>query len=121
MCRVAASLQQIATVDCGSYTNLTKLSFGVHRYATSATIKNLCSTISTVRVPVSDDARIEQQNSSARPCGNGTLWLEGVLLGRNYKCPYYRLDLEHAGFPHCATIVSDVAHWYVIKFEHTAA
>lgn len=115
------ALQRVAAAGCGPYAGLADTPFGAHSYTGTVTTNNVGGNIITVTVPVSDDAWIDQQNKTANHGSDGTLRLEGALLGGNYKWPYYRFDLENAGIPAGATIVSAVAHWYVLKFDHTTA
>jgi len=115
------ALQQVAASGCGPYSDLSATPFGSDSYTATVTIDNGGGSISTVIVPVSDDAWIEQQNASANHGGDDTLRLEGSQLDGNYKWPYYRFDLESAGIPADAAVVSAVAHLYVITFNHTDA
>lgn len=115
------ALQQVATAGCGPYTGMTDAPFAGHRYSTTIATNNIGGTITTLNVPVSDDAWTDQSSKDTNHGSDGTLRLEGSLLSGNYKWPYYRFDLENAGIPAGATIVSAVARWFVVKFDHTSA
>lgn len=115
------TLQRVATAGCGPYAGLSDTPFGTHAYSSTVATNSVGGNIITVNVPVSDDAWIDQNSKDANHGSDGTLRLEGALLGGNYKWPFYRFDLENAGIPAGATIVSAVARWYVLKFDHTNA
>ncbi|MEZ5542662.1 MAG: DNRLRE domain-containing protein [Pseudomonadota bacterium] len=115
------ALQQVATAGCGPYADLSDEPFGSQRYSTTVTTNSVSGLITTVSVPVSDDAWTDYQSKDTNHGSDNKLRLEGSLLGGNYKWPYYRFDLENAGIPAGATIVSAVARWYVLRFDHTSA
>ena len=113
------ALARTRLAGCGPYTDLTDEPFGTAHYSTTLALNNVGSTLTTVRVPVTDDAWLEQNNGSANHGSDTVLQLGSSLLGTASDWPVIRFDIANAGIPAGASVVSAVAYLYVEQFTHS--
>lgn len=112
---------QLRQAGCGPFTDINSQTFGNNNYSSQITTNNVGGNVSSITVPVIADTFIQKDNSTANYGNNDELLSGGSYLGSGYERAMYRFDIENSGIASGATIVSAVARFYVISFNHSSS
>ena len=105
---------------CGPFSDLASQSLGGGSYSATITPNNVGGIITTYRIPVTDDAFIDKNNSTQNNGSAAQLDAYWTLFPSADKRALYRFDIASAGIPAGATISSAVFKVFVID-PHTSA
>ena len=114
------ALWEIERKGCGPYTEVTDMGFGAHRYSTQIVPNNAGGQITTYTVQVSDDAWIRSDRSSDNYGGDTQLSTYFNLFPSSTKRTLYRFDIQNAGIPSNAILVSATARIFIIDSNERA-
>jgi type II secretory pathway pseudopilin PulG len=105
---------------CGPFSDMTTQSLNGGSYSATITPNNAGGTITTYKIPVSDDAFIDKNNSSQNNGNAAQLEEYWALFPSADKRALYRFDVASAGIPADATISSAVFKIFVIDPHNSA-
>jgi Concanavalin A-like lectin/glucanases superfamily/Disaggregatase related repeat len=97
---------------CGPYTDIVGEAFGDHSYDATITPNHVAGTLNTIIVPVSDDAYVKQDTPTQNYGNDAQLQVWGEMSRDRHAL--YRFDIDNAGIPVGATVVSAVFKIFVI-------
>jgi len=112
------ALWQVEQAGCGPYTDIVGKTFGDHGYDAAITPNQAGGVITTITVPVTDDAWVNESASSQNYGNDAQLQVLGQWFA--YRLALYRFDIENAGIPAGATVVSAACKLFVIDSDVSA-
>lgn len=108
---------QLEQAGCGPYTNIAGQTFAKHSYSVTITPNNAGGQITTNMVAVSDDAWISSETGTQNYGSDAQLTSNFRLSPFAQKHSLYRFDIENAGIPADAVVISAEAKIFVLNPE----
>lgn len=112
---------QLEQAGCGPFSDLAGQSFGNHSYSATITPNNAGGTITAYSVPVIADAMIKSDTPTQNYRDDTQLSTYFNLFPSSIQRTLYRFDIENAGIPAGAMVVSAVAKIFVVDSNDSAA
>jgi len=111
------ALWQVEQAGCGPYTDMAGQSFGDHSYDASITPNQVGGAVTNYTVGVSDDAYIKNTTATQNYGSDAQLrtYADFVTIER----PIYRFDLDTAGIPNGAHVVSAMFNIFIVDPNET--
>ncbi|RDH85507.1 MAG: hypothetical protein DIZ78_11250 [endosymbiont of Escarpia spicata] len=112
---------QLEQAGCGPFSDLAGQSFGNHSYSATITPNNAGGTITAYNVPVIADAMIKSDTPAQNYRDDTQLSTYFSIFPSSTQRTLYRFDIENAGIPAGAMVVSAVAKIFVVDSNDSTA
>ncbi len=112
---------QLEQAGCGPFSDIAGQAFGSHSYSATITPNNAGGTITVYNVPVIADAMIKSDTATNNYGSDTQLSTYFGIIPSSIQRTLYRFDIENAGIPVGAMVVSAVAKIFVVDSNDSAA
>ncbi|MBL3618560.1 MAG: DNRLRE domain-containing protein [gamma proteobacterium endosymbiont of Lamellibrachia anaximandri] len=112
---------QLEQAGCGPFSDLAGQAFGNHSYSATITPNNAGGTITAYNVSIIADAMIKSDTATTNYGGDAQLSTYFNFIPSSTQRTLYRFDIENAGIPVGAVVVSAVAKIFVVDSNDSAS